>query len=405
MAEEKIKKARTSKVKPEEIIKYVNMPVQIYRKHNDMLDYKNAVTYAENFLTPQRYSLLQIYINISIDAHLTAAIQQRKNLTLCKKFNVFTNGEINEEKSKLIKKKWFREYMDLAMDSIFWGHSLIQFDALDVIKQEFERCELVPRQFVKPEFHIVVKSWGDSTGQSYLEDGFENWTLGIGKDKDLGLLLKAAPLIIWKQQALGAWAEYQDKFGTPFRYAKTNIRDEESRKNANSMMENWGVSPWAVFDKEDIVEFLETTKQDAHLVFDQMILRVNSEISKLMLGQTATMDEKSFVGSAEVQERILQSYAESDEYLVSGWNNYQLVPLLISHGLLAEGDTIEPEESEALSVIEKSKIDIELIKTGKYILSPEYLKEKYGTEVEIVEAVPVDIGVQEMKNELKLLYK
>lgn len=394
--------------KGKDITKFVTMPVQIVRQRNDMRNYKDAVSFAENIQYPQRYNLYQIYINAINDNHLSAAIQQRKNITLCKKFNVVgKDGKINEEKSKLLQKRWFREYLDLALDSIFWGHSLVMFGDLIVSSEEFESVELVPRQYVKPEFNIVVKDWGDITGQSYLSDGFENWNLGIGKPRDLGLLLKASPLILWKNSAFGAWAEYQDKFGTPFRYVKTNVRDAETKKNAEAMMNNWGVSPWAVFDKDDVIEMLETAKQDAHQVFDAMITRVNSEISKLIVGQTATMDEKSFVGSAEVQERILEAIAESDEYLVSGWNNYQLVPLLAKHGILELGDRIEAEEAEAMAVDEKAKLVIEFIKTGKYKMSIEEIKENYGIELEEVEqSEPVDKKLsEEVKNELAELYK
>jgi hypothetical protein len=395
------KKQKTNK--PEEIIKYVPMPVQIYRQRNDLSNYKSAVVAAENYLNPQRYTLYQIYINTVNDNHLSAVIQQRKNLTLSKKFNVVSlDGKVNEEKTKIIRKKWFRDFLDLALDSIYWGHSLIQFDEL--VRDEFKGVELVPRQFVKPEKAIVVKSWGDTEGQSYLSDGYEDWLIGVGKPKDLGLLLKAAPLIIWKTSAFGAWAEYQDKFGTPFRYVKTNVRDERTRKNAESMMNDWGVSPWAVFDTEDIVEFLESAKQDAYNVFDAMINRVNSEIAKLILNQTGTIDEKSYVGSAEVQERVLNAVGESDEYFIEGVNNYQLIPFLAKHGLLDENDRIVAEEADKLTILDHSKIDIELIKTGKFTMSPEYILERYGSEV-----IPVveqqKEGIEQVKNALELYYK
>jgi hypothetical protein len=398
-------KKETNKKKPEQIIKYVPMPVQIYRRRNDLSHYKNAVVAAENFLCPQRYELYQIYINAVNDNHLSAVIQQRKNLTLGKKFNVVgPDGKINEEKTKLLRKRWFRDFLDLALESQYWGHSLVQFGPLK--KDEFEYVELVPRQFVKPEKAIVVKSWGDNNGQSYLTDGYEDWLIGVGKPKDLGLLLKASPLIIWKTSAFGAWAEYQDKFGTPFRYVKTNVRDAQTKKNAEDMMNEWGISPWAVFDTDDVVEFLETTKQDAFEVFDAMINRVNSEIAKLILNQTGTTDEKSFVGSAEVQERILEAVGESDEYFIDGVNNYQLVPLMAKHGLLDENDRIEAEEADKLTILDHSKIDIEFVKTGKYILPPEYIFEKYGTEViPVKEENEEDPDVEKLSNELDIYYK
>lgn len=402
----------THKTKTKEIIKYVPMPISIYRQKQDLATYKSAVLSAENYLNPNRYPLLQIYVNIVIDSHLTAVIQQRKNLTLSKKFQVLNpDGKINEEKTKLLQKAWFRDFVDLSLDSQYWGYSLIQFGNL--VKDEFLNVELVPRQFVMPEKHLVTEFPGNDIGQDFTTDGYEDWLIGVGKPKDLGLLMKAAPLVMWKNSAFGAWAEFQDKFGTPFRYAKTNIRDEATRKNAEAMMNNWGVSPWAVFDKDDIVEMLETTKTDAHNVFNEMINRVNSELSKLILNQTGTTDEKAFVGSAEVQERILKQVGESDEYFINGVNNYQLVPFLINHGILNEGDVIAMAPEDKMTVLDKSKFEVELIKTGKYKLTPEYIKETYGSEVEEVEMEEPNEKEdkeiknkfnEDIKNELKRLY-
>ena len=376
----------------------------IYRSRQDLASYKNAVIYAENILTPQRYPLLQIYVNVALDSHLSAAIQQRKNLTLSKDFRVMTKGgKVDETKTELIDKKWFLEFMDYSLDAMFWGHSLIQFGS--VVKNEFTSVDLVPRQYVKPEFHIVVKNWGDFTGTDYLAPEYRDWCIGVGKPTDLGLLLKASPLVLWKNSALGAWAEYQDNFGSPLRYVQTDIRDEKTRKNAESYMENWGINPWAVFDKQDIIKLVETTKQDAHNVFNMMIDRCNSEISKLILGQTSTLDEKSFTGSAEVHERVAEAFAEMDEHFIEGVLNYQLVPLLIRQGILSEGDYIEAEEKGELSVIDKSKIAIELIKTGKFTMSVETIEEEFGIEMEAVEQPEQTGSVANVSNALKFYYE
>jgi hypothetical protein len=71
-------------------------------------------------------------------------------------------------------------------------------------------------------------------------------------------------------------------------------------------------------------------------------------------------------------------------------------------GLLPNGAKICVEAEEELDIIEMSKIDIELIKTGKFTFKPEYLKDKYGSD-----AVEVNdpASVQNVKNRLDNLYK
>lgn len=378
---------------------YVPLKAAIQRTNNDMGRYKTGVISAENVLNPQRYMLYQVYQGVVLDAHYSACVEQRKNLILSKKFKVVRNGEIDEKKTALINKKWFYEFNNYALDSMYWGYSLVQFK--DIVKDEFSSVELIPRQFVKPEFHIVTKTWTEITGLDYTKEPFKDWVIGIGMPQDLGLLLKASPLIIWKKNALGAWAEFQNIFGVPARIGKTNLKDPTTLNNMVDMLANWGLSQYGVFGKDDIVELIESSNSDAFEVFDKMIERVNSEISKLILGQTSTISEKSFVGSAEVHERVLDNYAERDEQFIESVHNYQLVPLLKNFGILGEGDYIECDDSEEISKTEKNKLIIELLKTGKYTIPAEYIQEELDIPVEVAE---VQNTVAQVKNELSKYY-
>lgn len=383
-----------------DIRKRITTPTQLYRAATSIATYKAAVQSAESIINPQRYNLIREYRNIDLDAHLTAAVMQRKNLTLCKEFEVQINGEVNEDLTKLIHNKWFRDFIDYSLDSLFWGYSLIQFDS--IVDDVFKCVELVPRQYVKPELHIVTANYSAITGTNYLEMPFSNWCIGVGRTHDLGLYLKAAPLVIWKKNALGAWSEFAEIFGSPIRIGKTNVRDEETRLNMENYLKNMSVASYGVFDTDDLIELIESNRSDAYMVFDMMIQRCNSEISKLILGQTGTLDEKAFVGSAEVQERVLEKVSYTDQYFIESVLNYQLVPMMQKLGLLPNGAKICVEAEEELDIIEMSKIDIELIKTGKFTFTPEYLKDKYGSEV--VE-VNDPASVANVKNRLDNLYK
>ena len=387
-------------IKADVYTEYVPIKAAIQRTNNDMGRYKTGVSVAENVLNPQRYMLYQVYQGVVLDAHLSACIEQRKNLILSKKFKVVnSNGDVDETKTELLNKKWFYDFNSNALDSMYWGHSLIQFG--DLVKDEFLNIELVPRQFVKPETHIVTKTWSDISGIDYLEDPYRNWCIGVGQPKDLGLLLKASPLIIWKKNALGAWAEFQNIFGVPARIGKTNLKDGQTFQNMVDMLANWGLSQYGVFGKDDIVELIESSNSDAFEVFDKMIERVNSEIAKLILGQTGTTDAKSYVGAAEVHERVLENYEERDEQFIESVHNYQLVPFLQRFGLLSEGDYIECDDAEELTDIERNKLVIELLKTGKYTIPAEYITEELGIPVEDVEVV----ATQSYQNKLKKYYK
>jgi hypothetical protein len=132
-----------------------------------------------------------------------------------------------------------------------------------------------------------------------------------------------------------------------------------------------------------------------------MIDRCNSELSKLILGQTGTTDEKSYSGSANVHERVLKMYGEADEMLLDSIFTYQLIPLLNYHGLGFEGLRIESEEEDKFSYEEKAKIDLELLKY--YDIDPIYIEKEYGTPV-TKKAVDTNGSIQSVKNKLDEYY-
>ena len=384
---------------PNPMVDFIPYKQHIYRIANDMATYKYGVLAAENYYFPTRYQLYQTYISTVLDAHLTAAWEQRKNLTLRKDFVIKNEaGDIDEKKSELLEKKWFRELIIFALDSKLWGHSLVQLGDYDKAKKEFLKCELVPRQYVNPPKHCVTANVTDQTGLDYTKEPYADWCVSFGEDWDLGILMKAAPLVIWKKNAMGAWAEYQEGFGVPLRIGKTSSTDPNTQNNMINFLSNFGVSKWGLFKPTDEIEVISQTNSDASKVFNDMVNMVNGEISKLILGQTSTMDEKAYSGSAEVHERVLDTYEEADEHFIMSELNYKLKPLLVKRGLMSETDSFGYEEEEGRDAVEQIKIDTELLKY--YTLKPEYIKEMYGVDVEEKEVTEMT----NYKNKLNELY-
>lgn len=387
----------------------IKIPTQLFRITTDLSKYRIAVSAAENIYNPQRYTLYQLYQQTELDAQVTACIQQAKDLVLSCEFYVYNkDGSENDEKTKLIRQKWFMDYLDYAIDSIYWGHSLIQFE--DIISVNgidvFKEVELVPRMYVKPEYHMVMASTASlpPDGIDYLEQPYINWSISVGKSRDLGLFLKITPLVIWKKNAIGAWAEFIEKFGSPIRIGKTDSTDQQSVDNMEGMLRNMGVAAWGLFKTDDIIELVESSHSDAYAVFDKMIERCNSEIAKLILGQTGSTDEKSFVGAAEVHERMLNKVGYRIKQLIYSINNNQLIPMMNSLGFGLEGCYIDIESEDEFSLEQKGKFDIELLKTGMYKFTPEYLKTKYGAEVMEVENSNEDATLVNYKDVLSQIY-
>lgn len=93
----------------------------------DIADWRNAHQMAIDYENPNRSRLYDIYGDAVLDAHLSGCIGQRKGKTLQKDFRlVGQDGKENAEATELLQQEWFSDFMDLALDSRFWGPTLIQ---------------------------------------------------------------------------------------------------------------------------------------------------------------------------------------------------------------------------------------------------------------------------------------
>jgi len=352
---------------------------QLQRSKQDIGIWRSAINQSESAMNPKRTELIKTFKDVVLDAHLSSLIQTRILKVVGHDFSVVdSDGEIDIEKTKLFRDEWFEKFVNISMESIFWGYSLIQFGAL--VDDKFESVESVPREYIIPEKRGVMKRMSDSNNLIYFDEKpFKQWLIFLDSN-GLGLLNKATPHAIWKKNAVGSWAEYVEKYGQPTRVGKTHSSNKANRENLESMLANMGSNGWAVFDNDDELQFLETSKTDAHSVFNEMVSLCNSEMSKLIVGQTMTSDNGSSRSQATVHENILNDYFKHDLMYISNIVNNKLIPLMVDKGVALEGFTFEWDTSEKMSISQQFAIDNELLKT--YTIQPEYFIEKYGVPVE-----------------------
>ena len=253
----------------------------------------------------------------------------------------------------------------------------------------FPEIQLIPREYVVPELELVKK---DLFIGAHLKDGKQNafffnesplkdWFIFIGEKKDMGLFNKATPHALSKKNLFAEMWEYGELFGMPIRKGHTDIKDPERRKQMEDMMRNMGSASWGVFDTDDKIDFIETKGGDPTKVFISPIKLSNEEISKAFAGQVATFDEKSFVGSAEVQERIFNeliiAFMRNARFII----NNQLIPRMVRHRMIPFGFKFKWKAEEILSINDTAKIITEFTKAG-YIISPETVTEEVGIKVD-----------------------
>ena len=354
---------------------------QMYRFNQELRDWKIGVNNFEDPFNPITVDLIRVYNDIVIDAHLSAAIESRIIRTTSKDFKIVDEkGEEVDDETGIFSAPWFRHFLKLALESKFYGYSLIQFD--DLKGKRFKSVELFPREYVYPQKNAVRLSPYSSNDLVYYDEApFEAWTMGVGRPSDIGLLMKAAPLVIFKKTALGSWTEFAELFGAPFRLGKTNVRDTELRDNMFNMLENMGRNAFGVFDTDDTLEFVRDGKTDSHNVFNQLIERTNSELSKLILGSTMTMDEGSSRSQSEVHERTSAAINKEDAFFILSVVNDELIPWLNKyHGFNIKGRFIF-DDTENTTKTEQFAIDSELVKLG-FNVPKNYFTDTYGTPID-----------------------
>ena len=354
--------------------------------------WQNARRSAESEINPNNTELIRVYKDITIDAHLFALMQTVKLKVLANKFSLYDSaGNVDEDSTALFRKKWFRRVILETVDADFYGFSLVQLG--DIISGSFKEAKLVPREYVLQQRKGVKRSLSDTRNLIPYEEGiFKNWTIPIGEERDLGLLDKAAPLVIKKKEVISAWSEAAEVFGMPIRIGKTNINNPDNRANMEDMLENMGSAAWGVFDNEDDIELVDTNKADFSEMYDRFIDRVNSELSKLILLQTGTTDEKSYSGSAKVHENILKDVIESFIVKIEDVANETVIPLCVRHGLLKTGMYLKADNEQKLSVTEMFNIVKELI--PNYNIPTEWISEFFDIPIDDAEELNVNQEAQ-----------
>lgn len=361
--------------------------------------WQSARQIAESLVNPNNTELIRVFKDIEIDAHLWALMQTVRLKVMANSFALYNSaGEIDEEATTKFQKKWFRTVIKETVDADFYGFSLVQLG--DIVNGCFTSSQLVPREYVVQQKGGVKKSLGGSSELIPFDAGsYKNWLLPIGNKDNLGLLDKAAPLVIKKKEVISAWSEAAEVFGMPIRIGKTNIQNKVSRANMEDMLENMGEASWGVFDNEDSIELVETSKTDFSNMYDKFIERCNSELSKLIILQTGTTDEKAFVGSAEVHEGILKDVIEAYIITVEDMANELLIPICVRHGILSPGTYLQAENEQKIDP--KALFDIVKELLNKFDVPENWITETFGVPIDGKKEVKTEEGKKPEKIELK----
>lgn len=337
-----------------------------------------AIAAAEDIYVPVRKSLYDLYKNIVLDTHLTAVMDNQRIIAttnipwMC----VDANGEEIPEIQKHLDTTFFEDILTYAIESRFYGHSLMQID------WNAQKVELVPRENVNPRDKLVLpNALMPTLGVAYNEAPYDALTIEVGKPDNLGLLLKVAPWVILKRGDISDWATFCEVFGMPLRVGYYDASNPANLAQVDKAMKEMGGAGYLVMPDNSKVEFPSAGSTQGNDVYDRFMRACDEQISKAIVAQTMTTENGSSKSQGEVHLEIQESLFAADRKLVERVLNEQLIPLIIAQGgVVPEGAKFKAaDEEEELSTKDRLEMDLRIHKeVGR--LPKAYFAEEYNVE-------------------------
>jgi phage gp29-like protein len=355
--------------------------VATLNSNNSLVAYDGIVENANKVLKELGNTLADLS-NLLYDPHIFSVVQSRKSAVLAMEYEILTDDKekqefIYETFSKIDLKGLISEILDAPL----FGYKPIE------LYWDFQEGKVILQNAIgKPPFWFDFDNKGRL--KYYSNGAFEfvpnkKFILvqhNATYDNPYGhaLLTNCLRPYIYKKGALQLWAEFVQKYGSPFLIGKaeTNVNPEQLAK-LNELLQdakrNFTIATSSTFD----ISTLEVDRNSASALFEGFISFLNSEISKTILSQTLTT-EQGKTGSYAMSQthlQIRQDIVDADKSMVEQALN-EIIRLLIDFNY---SDGIYP----ILRLYEETDVDM-LVAQRDQILSQiidftdTYIKNTYG---------------------------
>jgi hypothetical protein len=372
---EKMKATKTKEGMPDQLIIQELNIVSADRSRKDVSDWKQSLLAAESIYYPNRSRLYDLYSDAILDGHLTGVLDKRFESVLNKSI-YFTDqsGKRVTEMDRVIESETFRDIVTKILESQAWGLTGLEF--IPGSKINFKE---IPRKHIKPHKKLIAFDQNGEEGISY--DGVSNiWV--IGKDNDLGYLLKCAIYVTFKRGGLGDYAQFVEIFGQPIRIIKYDSYDLKTKTELRKVIDEAGSSLALMIPKQSDFEMMDGKQSNADGNLQLKFLNFcNEEISVIVLGNTETTKASSSSGYAQSKEHSKQQIekTKSDmKFVIGKLNSIEFFNILISYGLPVEGGRFRFDKEVNLEDL-KSRVEIDKEVANQGVpIDDEYWYEKYG---------------------------
>ena len=335
---------------------------------------------------------ITIYKELLCDSHVFACIQSRKSGVLSLEWDInrgLDKDENAEEIEKLLKKLDIHKLISDILDATSFG-----FQPLEIMWKRDKSGHVLPERVIAkpPEWFC----FDDDNNLKFRTK--ENYYGELLPDKKF-LLVQNNPTynnpygertlsrVFWnvtfKKGGMKFWVIFTEKYGMPHLIGKHPRGATKAETDSLAdMLEEMVQDAIAVIPDDSSVEIKEASKSSSAEIYEKLIDKMNSEISKAILGQTLTT-EVGATGSyaaANTHMQVRQDIIDSDKKLVESVIN-QLITWIYEinfpNSEIPVFELYAPEDVD-LTLAQRDKI---LSDTGVKF-TKEYFIKAYGLEEE-----------------------
>ena len=356
---------------------------------------------------------IRIYKELLCDPHVFACTQSRKAgvLSLDWEINRGLDKDQNaEDIENLLKKLDIQKLMSDILDATQFG-----FQPLEIMWKREKSGHIMPERVTAkpPEWFC----FDDDNNLKFRTK--ENYYGEIVPDKKF-LLAQNNPSynnpygertlsrVFWnvtfKKGGLKFWVVFTEKYGMPHLIGKhPRGSTKEETNSLADMLEDMVQDAIAVIPDDSSIEIQEASKSSSAEIYEKLIDKMNTEISKAILGQTLTTEIGSTgsYAASNTHMQVRQDIVDSDKKLVEGVIN-QLIQWIyeinFANAEVPVFELYEPEDVD-LTLAQRDKI---LSDTGVKF-TKEYFIKNYGLEEEDFEIrediIPASPNFKEFKEE------
>ena len=356
---------------------------------------------------------IRIYKELLCDPHVFACTQSRKAgvLSLDWEINRGLDKDQNaEDVENLLKKLDIQKLMSDILDATQFG-----FQPLEIMWKRDKSGHIMPEKVIaKPPEWFCFDDDNNlkfRTKENYYGEIVPNKKFLLAQNNPSynnpygeRTLSRVFWNVTFKKGGLKFWVVFTEKYGMPHLIGKhPRGSTKEETNSLADMLEDMVQDAIAVIPDDSSIEIQEASKSSSAEIYEKLIDKMNTEISKAILGQTLTTEIGSTgsYAASNTHMQVRQDIIDSDKKLVEGVIN-QLIQWIyeinFANAEVPVFELYEPEDVD-LTLAQRDKI---LSDTGVKF-TKEYFIKNYGLEEEDFDIrediIPASPNFKEFKEE------